>query len=321
MNTRLVNKLVEFECNASVLADALNLGTEEVLFLPHNNHLMMTNIGGVYTTFKVMTKETFFSYDMKLEILDEWLENEDVENLKPIVIAVSGMVKLLRKIQGRALISIEEPKEGEVRYIHVKDLIGGEESFEGKFTMKERTIVANRLLTRYIQFFDEENLMLPKVALFGGDFHLLKIKEGLEFSPLILSAKEYKQFVTSVISLNPDEFEVRVFNSSSEEEFTANYIYTFLESTNESKFQEATDHSKTFYNFPANPQTMELVLKYQSAKPQYISIIEVEDDIAPFYVFFSSLKDMGNAGKIYTSSLLFLEGDIDEKDIKVDVVE
>ena len=306
--TRLVKKLVEFECNALVLADALNLGTDDIVFLPHNEHMMITNFGGVYSTFKVMNKDVFDEYKMNIKVKDEWFSEGDVSKLRPIVISRAGIIKLLDKIQGRVKISIESPDEGELRYVIVEDLVGKEEKFEGRFKMKERDIMDTRLLARYVEYFDKDELMIPKISLLGGDCHILKIKEGLSFSPLIIS-KDYKQFVTSIVSKTPDEFDVQVFNSSLEDEYTANYSYDFLQSTNEEKFQKYKDHQKTYYKFPANPQTMELVLKFQSAQPKYITIIEVDDDIAPFFVFFSSVKDMGNEGKIYTSSLLYLEGE------------
>lgn len=319
--SRLIDPLVVFECNASVLANAMNVSTERVLLLPHNDHLMITNVGGVFTIFNLMSKECFFKYDMSLEIEEEWLKKQIITDLKPIVIQREDIVKLLNKIQGRVEITIEEPEDGEMRQVHVKDLIGGEESFAGKFKIKEQDVFPERLLSRYVRYFDKGELMIPKTSLMiGNHCHVLKIKDKLKFDPMVMG-KEYKQFITSVRAINPDEYDVQVYNKSLESEYTAHFTYDFLQSTDEARLQKYDSHQNTIYKFPANPDTMNLVLKYQVGDPKYLVIIEVEDDIAPFFVFFCSIKDMGTAGKIYTAALLFLEGAEDVNDVKVTTVD
>lgn len=319
--SRLVTPLVVFECNASVLANAMNVGSDNIILLPHNDHLMITNQGGVYTVFNLMSKECFIKYDMSVEVLDEWLEEQNVENLHPIVLPREDLVKLLNRIQGRVQITIEEPEDGEVRYVHVKDLIGGEESFEGRFKLNEQAVFPERLLARYVDYFDDGQLMLPKTTLMiGNNCHVLKIKDKLKFDPIIMG-KDYKQFVTSIRSINPDEYDVQVFSKSLESEFTTHFTYDFLQSTEEARLQKYDSHQNTIYKFPANPDTMNLVLKYQAGEPKYLVVVEVEDDIAPFFVFFCSVKDMGNAGKVFSSALMFLEGEEDMNDVKVETIE
>lgn len=316
--TRLVASLVVFECNASVLANALNVGTENVLLMPHNNYLMITNIGEtIYTCFNVMTEECFTKYDMSLEIKDEWLKKQLVTDLKPVIIPREDIMKLLNKISGNVEITIEDPQNGEIRYVIVKDLIDGNESSHGRFKIKEQIIDKERLLSRYIEFFDNEGMMIPKTAIMiGENCHILKIKDKLKFNPLIMKEADYKQFILSVKSITNDEFEIKVYNRSLEAEYDFKFKYDFIQSSDEARLQKYDSHEKTIYNFPVNPSTMELVLKYQAGEPVYLTIIEVDDPVAPFFIFFSSLKDMGDLGKVYTSSLLFLEGGEDINDIK-----
>lgn len=311
MSTRLVKPLVVFECNADVLKDGLSVGDEkgEIILLPHNDHLMITNYKSVYSCFKLMSKDCFFSYKMNTKVKEEWFTTRNVKKLKAVVVPVKGINELLSKIK-RVKITIEEPEEGEIRYIHIEDMVGEQVKFSGKIKINEREINADRLLARFVEYYDSEGLMVPKPALAGSACHILKIKEGLKFTPIITSKDDFKQFITTVVSLNPDEFEVQVFNSSATEEYTATFMYDFLMSTDEEKLQKYKDHSSTFYRFPANPKVMELVLKYQSVHPNYLVIVELEDDDdLQFYVFFCSLKDMGDAAKIYTTSLMFLEGE------------
>lgn len=323
-STRLVETFLEFECNAMVLADVLNLGSEEVVFLPHNDHLLISNFAGTYTTFKLMTKECFSSYKLNLDVKEEWLDDFNVEHLKPIVVSRGGIVDLLKKIQGTVKITIEEPADGEERYISIQDTMKGDTNYSGNFKMKERELIEERLLARFVQFFDDDNMMIPKSLIDDAEeFHLLKTKEGVKFSPMIISG-DYKQFMTSIANLdkkNKDVFDIKVFNSSSESNYEVHYKYIFIESTNEEKLIKSKNHEKTLYKFPANPKNMELVLKFQSAHPEYFVIIEDDDEDVPFTIFFCSVKDMGEDGKVYTSSMLFLESEIEKRDIKVLVEE
>ena len=318
--TRLVKNLVEFECNATVLKDALNVGSDEVIFLPHNEHLMITNTGSVFSCFKLMDKDCFFKYNVTKKIQEKWFEEQNIEKLKPIVFNKAGLIILLERIKARVIIRIEEPKDGEKRYIHIQDLKEGEESFSGKVKILEKEIHANRILARYVEYFDNENLMIPRVSL-QGDVHIFKIKKGLHFNPIV-AGKEITQFLTTIKSLNSDEAEVKVFNSSLVDEFQATYTYNLISSSNMAAFNNSKSHDDTIFNFPANPNTMAMVLRHQSGDPKYLTVVELDDEMSPFFVFFSSIKDMGGVGKIYTSSLLFLEADeIEDKNVNIQMEE
>ena len=305
---RLVKNLVTFECNATILKDAINVGSKNILLLPYNDHLMITTDDGIFTCFKLMSSECFLEYKLETQILDEWYNKQMVDKLKVVVFAKEGLIKLLEKMK-RVKITIEEPIDGDVRYIHVDDLVeAGETSFSGKIQLMEKEFTPDRLLTRFVEYFDSKSVMIPKPIFDeAGDFHLFKIREGGVFSPIVIK-DEYQQFITSIISITPDEFEIQVFNSSTTGgEFKTKYTFDFIQSTNEENIQKNKKHENTVLCFPANPATMEQVIKYQSGQITHIFVKEENDPVVPFFVIFCSLKDMGDGGKIYTSSILFLE--------------
>lgn len=305
---RLVSKLVTFECNATILKDAMNIGTDNILFLPHNNHMMITNDVSSFSCFKLMNKECFLEYKLETPILDEWYKKRNVVNLQPVVFEQKGLITLLEKIKTRVRITIEAPVPGEIRWIHVDDLAGSGTKFSGKVQLMEKEFMADRLLSRFVEFFDSESVMIPKPSFSAnGDFHIFKIKEDAVFSPIVVK-DDFKQFIISIACINPDEYSIEVFNTSLEGVYQSNYVFDFVQSTNEDKLQKYDTHSNSFFTFPANPVVMERVIKFQSGQISHIVVIEENNPDIPFFVFFCSLKDMGDGGKVYTSSLLYLEG-------------
>lgn len=312
-----------FQVESFVLASALNVNSgvdTHVVLHPLNDQIMISNLTGDYAMYKLIDSNAFTEYSYHKEIKDSMLKSGDVEYY---VFDKTSLIQLLSKIDGLVKITIDSKRES-VRKLHVEDVNSVDVKFTGHVTLGDHTISKNRATTIFLTYFHEKKLIIPTTYLAGNDFHIFKLRKGVEFNPLIVNSKGNDQIKISLMGMNETSAELKIENNTLDSSFSSNFSYALYQTTNEKIIAENNSYQKTIFKNGYNPKVIQNILRFASGNYSYLIVLSVGDDN---YFLFGSYEEVENlqgesfAIRCITNPFIEeLSDDLDLSDINIEML-
>lgn len=313
---------LRFEIDSSILAEALNVNSgndNNVILYPRESDMIIANLEGDYALYKLISDDSFPSYNYNKPISEDMISTP--ENIEYFIFDKTSLVQLLNKINGTVRITIDSDRSA-VRKLYVEDVDGIDVKFSGHITLSDQTISNNRATALFTQHFNDNEIFIPKLFLAKREFHIFRLRSGVEFNPLIVNSKGNDQIKMSMALLNKETAELRIENKTLDSSFASNFSYLLYQSTDiEKLYRKAKSHNSGALLNGYNPKVIQNIIRFASVNYNYITVLETREDN---YFVFSGKQDFGEVGTIYTTVNPFLEvlsDTLDISDINIEILE